>query len=68
LSKILPDFKQNRRWVAFNFTDEEELFIISEDGSIFFLDPKTGDINSSRQRTIGNERFKINPLVDSRFD
>ena len=68
LSKILPDFQQNRRWVAFNFTDEEELVIFSEDGYIYFLDPKTGDLNTSRQKTIGNERFKINALVDSRFD
>jgi hypothetical protein len=40
--------KPNKRWIAFNFNDEEELFLISNDGFIYFIDPKTGELNANR--------------------
>ena len=43
LKEKIPKLDDNQRWVSFNFTDDEDLFIISEDGLIFFIDPKTGD-------------------------
>ena len=36
-------------WVAFYFTDEEDLFLISEDGYIVFIDPKTGGFPEGKE-------------------
>lgn len=59
--------KENQKWVAFYFTDEEDLFIVSDIGRIIFIDPKTGDFRDKEPFYLGNQ-FKINQLVDSRFD
>jgi hypothetical protein len=37
----------NQKWIAFNFTDEEDLFIISDEGMIYFIDPKTGEFRDN---------------------
>lgn len=47
LRKLIPDLKENQRWVSFNFTDEEDLFIISDNGLIFFIDCKTGQMKEN---------------------
>ena len=51
--------KDNQKWVAFNFTDEEDLFIVSDIGRIIFIDPKTGDFRDKEPIHLG-QQFKIN--------
>ena len=41
LNQKIENLNINQKWVSFNFTDEEDLFIISDDGLIYFIDPKT---------------------------
>lgn len=53
--------------MAFNFTDEEELFILSDAGDLYMIDPKTGDFRDKEVIKI-HVQFTINKLVDSRFD
>ena len=57
-----------KKWVAFYFTDDEDLFLVAENGLIVFLDPKTGNIKENKDPFILHNRFSINKLVDSRFD
>jgi len=48
----MPDATHRSRektWVAFYFTDEEDLFLISEEGYIYFIDPKTGQFPDNKQ-------------------
>ena len=68
LKKIIPDLRENQRWIAFNFTDDEDLFIISDDGMLFFIDPKTGELKDGKNPIDLGPSFKVNQLVDSRFD
>ena len=35
-----------RKWVAFYFTADEDLMIVSDDGDIFFIDSGTGELRS----------------------
>lgn len=67
LKQKIPDLKDNQRWAAFNFTDEEDLFIISDAGDLYMIDPKTGDFRDREPIKI-HVQFTINKLVDSRFD
>jgi hypothetical protein len=68
LKEKIPDLKDNQKWVAFNFTDEEDLFIISDVGRMIFIDPKTGDFRDKDPIYLEQQDFKVNQLVDSRFD
>lgn len=68
LKEVIPDLKENQKWVAFHFTDEEDLFLISDDGILFFIDPCTGQVNKDKSPHDLGPTFKENRLVDSRFD
>ena len=56
--------------MAFYFTDEEDLFVITDDGRIFFIDPRTGDFRTDHTPCLfeHDEINDDNKLVDSRFD
>jgi hypothetical protein len=59
------------RWAAFDFTDDEDLFLVSEKGRIYFFDLKT--MNRREDRPFGKQLHPIfntdsNSLVDSRFE
>ena len=68
LKEKIQGLRDNQRWVAFNFTDEEDLFIISDDGQLYFIDPCTGDFKDDKQPISLGQVFTVNKLVDSRFD
>ena len=40
------------KWIAFEFTDEEELFIISNLGELYFIDPKTGEFKDNMPKQL----------------
>ena len=40
----MSEFKPNHKWIAFHFTDEEDLFLVSNRGELYIFDPKTGAI------------------------
>lgn len=68
LKTIIPELKENQKWISFNFTDEEDLFIISDDGTFIFIDPLTGQLKDGKNPHDLGHVFKVNQLVDSRFD
>jgi len=53
LKEKIPDLRENQRWVSFDFTDEEDLFIVSDDGMMYFIDPKTGDFRDKEPADLG---------------
>ena len=68
LKERIPSAKdREKKWIAFYFTDEEDLFIISDDGLIFFIDPKTGEFRD-KEPVLLSKQFQVNLLVDSRFE
>ena len=68
LKERIPSARdKEKKWVAFYFTDEEDLFIISDDGLIFFIDPKTGEFRD-KEPVLLSKQFQVNLLVDSRFE
>ena len=67
LKEKIADLKDDQKWVAFNFTDEEELFVISDIGDLYMIDPKTGDFREKEPVRL-HVQFSVNKLVDSRFD
>lgn len=52
----------NQRWVAFYFTDDEDLFIISDDGLMYFIDPKTGEFRDKEPIVLGKDDDKRNAI------
>ena len=41
----LKDLYDNENvWVSFNFTSEEDLFLLNSKGTFYFVDAKTGDM------------------------
>lgn len=64
LAQKIPEVKERKgmHWIAFEFTDEEDLFILSNFGELYFIDPKTGKIR--------DQKIQLNytDLVDSRYD
>ena len=68
LKEKITDLKDNQRWVAFYFTDEEDLFLISDDGLCYFIDPKTSEFRNNGKGTRLCDDFGVNYLCDTRFD
>jgi len=67
LKEKIPSLRENQKWVAFHFTEEEDLFILSDGGELYFIDPKTGEFRDKEPIKL-RQQFQINKLVDSRFD
>lgn len=42
--------------------------MVSDDGMIVFLDPKTGNLKENKAPFVLHPRFGINKLIDSRFE
>lgn len=69
MKEKIENLKDDQKWVAFNFTDEEDLFIVSDEGMCYFFDPKTGNLRDGCPHQLGYEHeFRQNKLIDSRFD
>lgn len=43
------------RWVCFEFTSEEDLLLISSEGVIYQIDPKSGEFLDKKPPTLGIE-------------
>jgi hypothetical protein len=43
------------RWVCFDFTSEEDLLLITSEGVIYLIDPKTGEFQDKKAPTLGIE-------------
>jgi hypothetical protein len=49
---VAPD---KLRWVCFEFTSEEDLLMITSEGVIYLMDPKTGEFLDKKAPTLGIE-------------
>ena len=44
MKEKLPNINSDQRWVVFDFTDEEDLFMVTDDGLAVLIDCKTTQI------------------------
>jgi hypothetical protein len=69
LANLIDGLDPNQRWVAFDFTDEEDFFLVSDVGQIYFIDPWTGSFKEGKpQGKHLHVVFAKNRIVDTRFD
>ena len=43
------------KWVCFDFTSEEDLLLISSEGVVYLIDPKSGEFLDKKPPTLGFE-------------
>jgi hypothetical protein len=57
---------EKMRWACFGFTSDEDLCLVSTDGTLYLVDPRTGDFRE-KPVTLGLE-FKDQNIVDSKLE
>ena len=65
LSDKLNVPKEKLRWAFLQFTPEEDLLLISSDGNLYLIDPKTGD-DKEKPISLGTE-FSSKAIVDAKM-
>lgn len=65
LSDKLNTPKEKLRWAFLQFTPEEDLLLISTDGTMYLIDPLTGD-DREKPVNLGSE-FTSRSIVDAKM-
>ena len=67
LAKKLETAKEKLKWASLSFTPDEDLCLLSSDGTLFLIDPLTGE-DKEKPTSLGPEFLKTSVVDGKLFD